>query len=393
VNLRRDILDLIDQYLEIVNSDQNKENKKYWQNNYIHHWNRDMWRGVPKVDNEAIPFTVALDNSLMSKVMKVDLREYYSDPETYLETQLRMKIYHWENFNDCTYFTDELFIWFGVITELSFFGAPIQFEPYKEAWISQNILDDYKKLNALESPDFYKSGLMPRIHQYYEVLNEYAQGKLKAMFPEWVRGPFCIATHLRETNNILMDLLLDPHNLHALMRLVVDWNKEWNRERSKFLGTEVKGCRLYNDEIAYPSLSPAMFREFVLPYEKELGEHYGGVNYWHSCGDTTAYIEDIAELPNLLMFHCGPWTSFEKADKVFGEKAYTTLDVDLNPVSDVIEADKETMVAKLKKIKDTCRTTPYAVRADAFMPDGPTDYIIKQIKVWIEAAREVLGTK
>ncbi|MGE5582360.1 MAG: uroporphyrinogen decarboxylase family protein [Bacillota bacterium] len=388
MKLKTEIVDLLKQYLDIVNSERNQQNKKYWA--VAREWNRDMWRGTPKPNKEAVPFLVALDNSLWANVLQVDLRDYYNDPETYLQTQLRAKIYHFNNFKDNTYFTDELFIWFGVITELSYLETPITFFPHKEAWIDRNIFRD--GIGSLKEPDFFKSGLMPRIHQFYEVFNEYSRGQLKVMFPDWVRGPFCIACHLRGMDNFLMDMLTDPDGAYRLLRSIVDCNKKWNRDRAAYLGeSENKGCKLFNDEISCPTLSPALYRDFILPYEKELAECYGGVRYWHSCGDTTNLLEAIAELPNLQMFHCGPWTSYEKAARVFGPKGNVALDVDLNPTLDIIEADKEIMVQKLSDIKEKCRNVPLTIRADGFMPNGSPEYILTKIKKWVDAGNLVLG--
>lgn len=388
MKLKTEIVDLIKQYLEIVNSERNKQNKGYWL--VTNEWNRDMWRGIPRPNKGAIPFTVALDNSLWANILQVDLRDYYNDPETYLKTQLQTKIYHFNNFKDNTYFTDELFIWFGVITELSYLAVPITFFSFKEAWITGNILRD--GLDSLKEPDFFESGLMSRIHRFYEVFNEYSRGQLKVMFPEWVRGPFCIACHLRGMDNFLMDLVIDPEGAHRLTRDIVDCNQKWNKDRIAYLGESKNnnGCKLFNDEVSCPTLSPALYKEFVLPYEIELAKCCGGVQYWHSCGDTTGLLEYIAQLPNLRMFHCGPWTSYTKAAQVFGPKGNIALDVDLNPTKDIIEPDKEMMLKKLTDIKQKCNNVPLTIRADGFMPNGSTEHILSKIKKWVEAGNEIL---
>jgi hypothetical protein len=56
-------------------------------------------------------------------------------------------------------------------------------------------------------------------------------------------------------------------------------------ERAKFLGEPVQKLKLYNDEVDCPTLSPGMYREFILSYEQELARIHGGLVYWHSCGN------------------------------------------------------------------------------------------------------------
>jgi uroporphyrinogen-III decarboxylase len=382
---RQDLIDLIQRYLEIVYSPENEQKRSLWTR--VDAWNRDFWRGVP-ARGPAVPYTVAPDNSIWAKILDLDLRNYYSDPEVYLEAQLRMKLYHHEHFDDDTCFTPELYLWFGVVTELSLFGLDLIFYPHKEAWIRAPLIAGPGDLERLELPDFYASGVMPRIHHYYEVLSEYSRGQLEVMFPEWVRGPFCIATHLRGMENLLMDLILNPELVHRLMRFVVDANKQWHRERERFLGRRLGSCKLFNDEIGIPALSPAHYDSFVYPYEKELAEHYGGVSYWHSCADTTAFIERINTLGNLRMFHCGPETSLEAACAVLDDA--TALDVCVSPHRDVIEADESHIRKQLERIMTICSGRAYAVRADGIMPEGDLDVILESIRRFSRIARELL---
>jgi len=387
--LKEEIKDLIERYLEIVNSPENQKNRRYWQE--VYNWNRDKWRGIPEV-KKGIPFTIALNNSLWSQILNVDLRDYYNDPETFLETQLRMFIYHFNHFKDNTYFTNELFIWFGVITELTFFGARIKYYSDREPWLEGNTIKEYEDLDNLEIPDFYNSGLMPRIHKYYEVLQEYADnasGELNVMFPEWVRGPFCVAAHLRGLENILMDIILNPEFVHRLIRFIVDAHKIWNEDRDKFLGIKKNTLKLYDDEVDAPTISPAMYKEFIFPYEKELSDYFGEVTYWHSCGKTDDFMEHIKQLNNLKMFHCGPWTSYRKAAEVFEHN--TTLDICLDPQKDVIEADKDQMADKLRDIRNSLEGFDFTVRADAFMPEKNLDFVLGKIHQWNEVALKFLN--
>ena len=37
-------------------------------------------------------------------------------------------------------------------------------------------------------------------------------------------------------------------------------------------------------------MSPQTYSEFFLPYERELSDFYGGIAYWHSCGDVTPHV-------------------------------------------------------------------------------------------------------
>lgn len=127
------IKELIDCYVEIVNSEKNKINLKLWKS--LKNWNRDKLRGVPSKEGNINPYTICLDNSLWGKLLNTSLIDYYNDPYTQMEMQLKMKIYHFNNIKDNTAFTDELYIWFGVVTELNLFGCEPVFFNHREPWI------------------------------------------------------------------------------------------------------------------------------------------------------------------------------------------------------------------------------------------------------------------
>jgi len=381
---------LLDKVEEIVESPRNLANKKFWETDIS--WPRDMWRGFPKVKpSEGIPFLVFPDNALWAKILEVDLREYYSDPEVHLKTQLKMTIYHFDHWEDNTYYTKDLFIWFGVVTELSFFGPKIRFFPQREGWIEgPPLLEKKENLASLKPPDFYKSGLMPRIHEFYEKMSELVKGRFRVLFPMWVRGPFCIAAHLRGYDNIIVDMMEDPNFVHSLMRFITDAEKSWAKERAKFLNSPIEKTFLYNDEIGLPFIRPEMYEEFILPYEIELAEFYGGILYWHSCANTTRFVEMIKKIPGLKMFHVSPNTDVVKAATVCGPSI--SLDVDLDPFKDVLEATEEEMKSRLEGIIDVCmeKEIPFSIRADGFQPVHTLEKDLSQINLWINVAHECI---
>lgn len=383
--MNQELKDLIARYAELVHSEENQRKKALWSR--CSGWNRDKHRPTPR-KTDHIPFTIAPDNSFYLNALGYTMRDFYESPEKYLETQLRLELYHHEHFKDDFYFSDELYIWYSVATELSFFGTELLHFDYKEPWIKGALIHEYEDLDKMEFPDFYKSGVMPFFHRCYDVFREYAGNDLKVMFPEWVRGPFCTASHLRGVENLLMDTMLEPEFVHKTMRFIVDSNKHWNAERAKFLGEPLHSCKLWNDEIDGAMISADCYRDFIFPYEKELGEHYGEVAYWHSCGNLDPFMEQIAQLPNLKMFHCGPWTDYRKAVALFGDKV--ALNICLHPSADVYDRDADGIRSKLTQIKNDCKNANVDVRADTFMVLGDLDDNLKKISLFCDIAREVL---
>lgn len=388
-----DLKYLFDKVEKIIESPRNLANERFWKSRIA--WPRDMWQGFPRLKpSQGIPILVFPDNALWAKILKVDLRDYYSDPETHLKMQLKMHIYHFNHWKDNVYYAGNLFIWFGVITELSFFGPKTRFFPGREGWLERPpLLGKKESLSSLKHPDFYKSGFMPKIHEFYERMSEFADGGSKVLFPMWVRGPFCIAAHLRGLDNIVIDMLEDPKFVHRLMRFITDSEKEWAKERAKFLNCPIEKAFLLNDEVGLPIITPEMYEKFILPYEIELSKFYGGIIYWHSCGDTTNFVRLIKKIPGLKMFHIGPKTDVLKAAQVFTPDV--SLDIDLDPFRDVFEADEEKMKEKIEEIVDVCaeKDVPFCIRADAFQPVHTLREDLPRITLWVNIARSTIEKK
>ena len=143
---------------------------------------------------------------------------------------------------------------------------------------------------------------------------------------------------------------------------------------------------LYNDEVDVPTLAPDMYREFVLPYELELAEFHAGVVYWHSCGNTTAMMQDIARLPRIELMHISPWADLDRAVSIFPRT--TALDVDLHTIKDVYEASEEQMRERIRGIRRKCAGRRFSIRADGFQVMGDIRDNLKKIETWVRVARE-----
>jgi len=374
---------------KLVNSPRNQEIAKVWKPQ--EYTAKDHWRGIPLHSTKVkmIPFTVEPEIPMWAQILGFDIGEFYNDPRCYLENTLKMMIYRFEHFQDFTCVEKTIPIWLGTTFESSLFGSRTIFVKGESPWLDREpIIKRPEDLDELNFPDFYKSGLMPLAHKMYEEINELVEGKYTVVFPEWGRGPFGVVQHIRGLENLLMDIILRPEFVHRLMRFVTDARKSWVKERARFLRRKVEKGNLYNDEVNCPTLSPSQYEEFVLPYELELCEFHGGITYWHSCGDTTKLLDSIRRIPNIDMFHIGPWTDLKEVRRVFGEVA--ALEKCLMPTEDIQLASKKEMEEKLKNIRAVLDGTSYTVRADGLQVIKSLYEDLEIIKQWVSVAREKL---
>lgn len=380
---------------DIYDSSSNQSKRGYWQVIENETWEPAFIRTLPdRQPKGKIPFVVELGLGLWSKVLDFNLRDYYHDPLTYATVQLEIKAFHAKNFHDDTFIEKNFRLLIATTLEGSLMGVPFGYTEQGHPWLDyQNPpLVDYSDLKQLRIPDFYQSGEMPNLLSAYEKMKQVLDEDFLIKFPDWIMGPFGVAAELRGFDKLLMDLILEPQFVSDLLGHIVRSRHSWQKQLDAFLGISRSRGLLGNDDVNCPTLSPAQYRKFLLPIEKELCAHYGGIYYWHSCGQTTPLLPYIAEIPHLDLFHCGPWTSVEKACSVFAGTG-TALEIMVEPVDKVQMASRQEMKNYLLEIKSQIpdETNCY-IKVDS-IEDVRNDLKIEIDNVikWIEVAREVLG--
>jgi hypothetical protein len=330
---------------------------------------------------------------MWSEILDFDIGAYYGDPLTYLSAQLQMKVYHARHFKDDTYIDKSVRLFFAMLLEGTVLGVPYGFTEHGYPWLDYKNppIKDPEDLNRLESPDFYKSGVMPLVHRFYAEMSDALDDDFLVKFPDWIMGPFGVACELRGFDQFLVDLLLDLEIAQALLRFIVVARKLWQRECDRFLGIKRTRGLLGNDDVNCPTLSPTLYRDVILPLEVEFSDYYGGIFYWHSCGNTTKLLDDIAHIPTLDLFHCGPWTNVAEAARVMGGRG-VPLEICVDPVD---KAQMSSPGDQKRYLQDVVAQIPddvtCTIKLDSLevIRDLPTE--LAAVHSWIEAAREVLG--
>jgi uroporphyrinogen decarboxylase len=123
-------------------------------------------------------------------------------------------------------------------------------------------------------------------------------------------GPWTLATNLRGAENLIVDTATDPDFVHRLMGLTVETTKRFGEAVS----SAGAGLSLSEAPASISLISPKIFREFVLPYEKEVISHLRakrvGVTV-HICGFIEPIMEDIASM-GAVAFSMDAPSSLEK---------------------------------------------------------------------------------
>jgi hypothetical protein len=161
-------------------------------------------------------------------------------------------------------------------------------------------------------------------------------------------GYFSIATicqpaaDLRGMEQMMMDMVLEPELVHRLMNVfyegamrfldaveeagkIVPNNDEAMLLSDPLLGGDgekdysLKDCWIAGNSQELDQVSPAMFEEFLLDYQKKIFARFGAVSYG-CCENLTEKMEPVLAIPNLRIMVCSAWTNLDKLISKVGKK-------------------------------------------------------------------------
>lgn len=151
---------------------------------------------------------------------------------------------------------------------------------------------------------------------------------------------------LRGMGEMMLDLYVQPHLIHRLMAKILEACLRDLRavEESGLLTPNSYGgmhcsdpingdpppgqVRLHNlwadgNSQEFDEVSPRMWEEFLLNYQKPIFQQFGLVHYG-CCEDLSQKIQGILSIPNLRIFVCSAWTDLEKVIEAVDRK-YTIM--------------------------------------------------------------------
>ena len=357
------------------------------------------FRGVPQSLAETdgrIPFVYTLSMGLCQQLFDLDMERFYKEPRYFLENWLRIAIFHFENFPDCSVYERFLPMWMGEGFEATLFGGRLIWKKDKDPCVDCNhiVIGDRDDLKRIKEPDFYSSGNMPLLLRFYKQLKDMVEGhQIQLGFKDWHYGPMAMLIYLRGFENALCDLITEREFAREILHFIVSSQVKWCGERDRFLGgAREHGALLYNDTACVPNISPRIYRETILPYEKMLREQFGTIAYYHNCGPIDPFLTDIRDLRKIDMIHSGPYSDYREVGKTFASHA--PIELHLHPEKDFVKCDEQEFVKRLQEIKDTYASlgvNAYCVRLSSYSHvDLSLENNVRKLRRWCELSQNVL---
>ena len=157
-----------------------------------------------------------------------------------------------------------------------------------------------------------------------------------------------------------------------MMRTVTDARIEFTKERRKFLNKIEVESTLWNDEASIPIISPSIYKEFVFPYDNEVSIFYGGLRWWHSCGNKTPLIPIIKSIKNKIDFIELNWWNddLSKAIKdLYGKIAFIVRP----SAGDITERNEAIIRNFINGVLRLCGNENFGIMVDHWQPESPSN--------------------
>lgn len=256
---------------------------------------------------DRVPVIPAIAHRFMVPKIGVRFRDYYADPETMLRTQIYAQKWLMENVR-----TDAHSItgaWVGAWTdfqntfEAGSLGCEIHFPDDDIPWVGEGWVRTDADLRRLEAMDYVHGGINARQIAYRKAMIDVAD-KYPVRFqggpvfypganPALTNtsdGPFGVAGDLMGGVDVFMAVYERPDFLHEVLRIVTDKMIEWLDFCAEEMQLTSPRNFAWTDDLAV-SLSAETFREFALPYNQRMSQHFDGRLSLHMCGKTNHLLE------------------------------------------------------------------------------------------------------
>ncbi|MFA7231729.1 MAG: hypothetical protein WC071_10710 [Victivallaceae bacterium] len=150
------------------------------------------------------------------------------------------------------------------------------------------------------------------------------------------------AAGLRGMEQMMIDMMLEPELVHRLMNVVLQGVMNFldameasgkivpNTDEPMFMSDPLrpdvkperytlKDCWTAGNSQELDQVSPQMFEEFLLDYQKKIFARFGAVSYG-CCENLTNKVNPVMAIPNLRIFVCSAWSNLDKIIESVGGK-------------------------------------------------------------------------
>jgi MtaA/CmuA family methyltransferase len=187
----------------------------------------------------------------------------------------------------------------------------------------------------------------------------------------WIDMPFAEACSLCGVTEFMMLIMDDPPTAHAILEFLTLIDVDFSLSQVE-AGAHMIGA----GDAAASLISPELYREFALPYEKRISEaihRAGSLVKLHICGNTNALLDDMVR-SDCDLFNVDHMVDLVRAAEVYG-RAGKCFKGNLNPVTDMLQATPEQCLKRARECIQTAIGKRFMLSPGCEVPGGVTDQV------------------
>jgi len=189
----------------------------------------------------------------------------------------------------------------------------------------------------------------------------------------WVDMPFAEACSVCGVIEFMMMMRHKPETAHHLLefltKVVIDFSLVQLEAGAPMIGA---------GDAAASLVSPTMYRDFALPYERQVCDaihEKGGLVKLHICGNTNHLLQDMVQ-SGADLFNVDHPVDLKKAAEIYGG-AGKCFKGNLNPVADIMQSTPERCRAEALQCMEIARGKPYMLSAGCEVPADVSDEVFR----------------
>jgi len=247
-------------------------------------------------------------------------------------------------------------------------GGDIVFPEDKPPHLSAPLVRDESDFNRLKKPDAAnpKGRMADRVRSAGEMAR-HAGDRCAAL--GWVDLPFAESCSLCGVSEFMMMLYDQPELAHKILGFLTEIVIEFAVAQIE-AGAPMIGA----GDAAASLISPELYREFALPYEKQVADAVhkaGGFIKLHICGNTSAHLPYMPE-SGCDLFNVDHMVELAEAAEVYGN-AGKAFKGNINPVADMLHATPEQCAAKARACIEAAKGRAYMLSPGCEVPAEVSD--------------------
>jgi MtaA/CmuA family methyltransferase len=280
---------------------------------------------------DRVPF-YPIVSGLAAGLVGIDTKTYYTEFDKFADAHIAL---YGEIKHDIVALMADLYM------EVQAMGAKVEFPDGDLPRLRSYLLEDKAALDTLKVPEPSNDERMPA---YLEACTKVSKAVTESPVGGVICGPWTIATDLRGAENLIMDTATDPAFVHELMRFCVEIPKRFG-EAVRQAGA---GLSLSEAPASLSLISPKIYREFVLPYQKDVISHLREKRIsvtLHICGFIDPIMEDIASTGAIAISMDRP----SSLEKMFEASAGRIVVIGNVPTGVFLDGTREEMEDEVKR--------------------------------------------